>query len=433
MNAPDQLVRPFEWPAIGPSRVPFPAYTDPALYREELERFFYRGHWCYAGLEAEVPEPGDFKRTRVGERSVILVRGLDGAINVVENRCAHRGAEFCQQEHGRVKDFICPYHQWSYDLAGNLLGVPFRRGVRRDGRVEGGMPPDFKLEERSLVKLKVETYNGVVFASFDHSVPPLAEYFGPEVMPWLRRVFNGRKLHVLGYSRQRIPGNWKLMQENIKDPYHAGLLHVFFVTFGLFRADQKSATEVDDQHGRHGILISRKGEQEKNDVTADMRNFQGDLTLNDPRILDVVKEFPGDETVGMITVFPSVILQQQVNSLTTRQIIPKGPGGFDFVWTHFGYADDTEEMRIRRTRQANLFGPAGFVSADDGEIIEFSQQGLAAYPQSDALTLMDGRGTDSVPHMVTEVAIRGMYRYWRQVMGIDAAEPSAAISGAADA
>ncbi len=142
---------------------------------------------------------------------------------------------------------------------------------------------------------------------------------------------------------------------------------MFFVTFGLFRADQKSAVEMDEE-GRHGILISRKGEKEVNDVTAAMPNFQADLKLADPRIMDVVKEFPGEETVGMITIFPSVILQQQINSLTTRHIIPKGPSGFDFVWTHWCYADDPPEMRLRRTRQANLFGPAGFVSADDGEV-----------------------------------------------------------------
>ena len=99
------------------------------------------------------------------------------------------------------------------------------------------------------------------------------------------------------------------MQENIKDPYHASLLHVFFVTFGLFRADQKSATEIDPT-GRHGILISRSGKQEVNDVTSGMRTFRSDISLADPRIMDVVQEFPGEDTVGMITVFPSVVLQQ---------------------------------------------------------------------------------------------------------------------------
>ena len=70
---------------IPDSRVPVWAYTDEAVYRAELERFFYRGHWCYVGLEAEIPKPGDFKRTQVGERCVIVVRDNAGAVHVVEN------------------------------------------------------------------------------------------------------------------------------------------------------------------------------------------------------------------------------------------------------------------------------------------------------------------------------------------------------------
>jgi salicylate 5-hydroxylase large subunit len=135
-------------------------------------------------------------------------------------------------------------------------------------------------------------------------------------------------------------------------------------------------------------------------------------------LLDVVREFPGEDTVGMITVFPSVILQQQSNSVTTRQIVPTGPGSFDFHWTHWCYADDAPEMRLRRTRQANLFGPAGLVSADDGEIIEMGQQGLTHAPDQDGLVMMGGRGVESVDHMATEVCIRGMYRYWRETMGL---------------
>jgi salicylate 5-hydroxylase large subunit len=149
-----------------------------------------------------------------------------------------------------------------------------------------------------------------------------------------------------------------------------------------------------------------------------MRNYRSDITLADPRIMDPVPEFPGDDTVGMITVFPGTILQRNTNSVSVRHIVPTGPGSFDFHWTHWCYADDTPEMRLRRTRQANLFGPAGFVSADDGEIIEMSQQGFSHYPEEDALVIMDGRGIESVEHMVTEVGIRGMYHYWREVMGL---------------
>jgi salicylate 5-hydroxylase large subunit len=403
-----------------PSRVPYRTYTDDALYRRELDRIFYGRHWSYVGLEVEVPAAGDFKTTFVGERSVIMVRGHDGAINVVENHCAHRGVRFCRQRFGRAKDFVCPYHQWNYDLAGNLIGVPFRRGVKvvEDGRsrIDGGMPADFRLEDHGLTKLVVARRNGLVFASFDASVETLDEYIGPQVLPWVDRVFDGRTLTLLGYSRQRIPGNWKLMQENIKDPYHPGLLHTWFVTFGLWRADQKSQM-VMDAHGRHAAMISRRNDGGRSDVTQGVTTFRENMTLNDPRLLDVVPEpWWNGPTVTMITLFPSLIIQQQVNSLSTRHIVPRGPGEFDFVWTHFGFADDTPETTARRLRQANLFGPAGFVSADDGEVIEMSQQGFAQDPQGLTISRLGGRDVAPTDHMVTETLIRGMHAYWHRVM-----------------
>lgn len=406
--------QPLSWPTDKIGRVPYWVYSDPQVFKEEMEKIWYGQHWLYVGLECEVPEVGSFRTTTLGERPVIMVRSSENTISVVENRCAHRGMKFCQERHGKTKELVCPYHQWSYELNGDLQGVPFKRGVRR----KGGMPDDFKEADNGLNKLKVEVANGVVWATFDHDTPPFREYLGERFWKHYTRVYDGRKLEVLGYNRQKIPGNWKLMLENIKDPYHAGLLHVFFVTFGLFRADQESAVDVDET-GRHGILISRMGDKEKNEVTSDMRQFQDDLALKDPRIMDVVREFPGEETVGMITVFPSVILQQQVNSLSTRQIVPSGPGSFEFNWTHWTYADDTEEMKQRRTRQANLFGPGGYVSADDGEVIEFSQQGFTASPDESALVMMGGRDTGPTDHMVTESAIRAMYKYWRGGMGYE--------------
>jgi len=402
-----------QWPEDRDGRVPFWVYSDPDIYQAELQKIWYGPHWLYVGLECEIPDIGDFKTTTLGERPVVMVRSGEGEISVVENRCRHRGMKFCQDRFGHAKELLCPYHQWNYSLQGDLIGVPFRRGVRK----QGGMPADFDPKLNNLRQLRVEEVNGVVWATFSDETPSFRDYLGERFWKHYTRVYDGRKLEVLGYNRQHIPANWKLMQENIKDPYHAGLLHVFFATFGLFRADQKSAVEMDDT-GRHAVLISRKGEQEKNDVTATMGTFQGDLRLADPRILDVVQEFPGEETVGMITMFPGVILQQQVNSLTTRQIVPTGVDGFDFHWTHWCYADDTPEMRLRRTRQANLFGPSGFVSADDGEVIEFSQQGMSPSEDESALVVMGGREIGNTDHMVTETAIRGMYRYWREVMGL---------------
>jgi salicylate 5-hydroxylase large subunit len=406
-----------EWGEAPISRVPGWAYTDEAVYQRELERFFYRGHWCYVGLECEVPEPGNFKRTVVGERSVILVRDNEGELHVVENRCAHRGVAFCRERHGTVKEFVCPYHQWNYNLRGELVGLPFRRGVKQEGQVHGGMPADFKLTDHGLTRLKVARRGGAVFASFDHGVEPFEDYLGPEVLPYYDRVFNpDRPLKLLGINRQRIPANWKLMQENIKDPYHPGLLHTWFVTFGLWRADQKSQMVID-RHARHACMVSRRNEGGAGTVTQGVSSFKAGMQLHDDRLLDVVPEpWWNGPSVVMMTLFPSLIVQQQVNSLSTRHILPVAPGVFDFVWTHFGFQSDDEAMTQRRLRQANLFGPAGFVSADDGEVIEFAQQAFAANGHARTVSELDGLGVQATPHMVTETLIRGMYRYWREVM-----------------
>lgn len=402
------------WPASGFSRIPSPVYTDPDIYDRELERIFYGRHWSYVGLEAEVPEPGNFKRTAIGERSVIMIRNRQGEINVLENRCAHRAMRFCQEKFGKVKTLVCPYHQWNYNYDGKLLGVPFQRGVKGNG----GMPEDFRLEDHGLTRLKVARRNGVVFASFDAQVEPFEDYVGPAVLAYFDRTFDGRKLVVQGYSRQRIPGNWKLMMENIKDPYHPGLLHTWFVTFGLWRADNQSQL-IMDERGRHACMISKRSEVVDPEVTRGVTSFRQNMALGDPSLLDIVQEeWWNGPTVCMTTIFPSVILQQQVNSLSTRQIIPAGPDMFDFVWTHFGFEDDSEEMTARRMHQANLFGPGGLVSADDGEVIEFSQQG---FEQDQAFTTMcelGGTAIENTDHMVTETLIRGMYRYWREVMEI---------------
>lgn len=407
------------WEGEGTSRIPFWAYTDEALYKKELERFFYDNHWCYVGLEAEIPNPGDFKRTVIGERSVIMTRDLEGGINVIENVCAHRGMQFCRERSGNKKELVCPYHQWNYSLKGDLQGVPFLRGVKRDGQVQGGMPKEFKTKENHLNKLRVATRGGVVFASFNHDIESFEDFLGPEILGYFDRLFNGRKLTILGYNRQRIPGNWKLMQENIKDPYHPGLLHTWFITYGLWRADNKSSLRMDDKH-RHAAMISTRGNaQAKNEVTSGVTSFKESMEIKDKRLLDIVHEpWWGEPTAVMMTIFPSVIFQQQVNSVSTRHIQPSGPGAFDFVWTHFGFEDDTPEMTQRRLVQANLFGPAGFVSADDGEVIEFSQSGFEQKPYHRAVAELGGYGVEDTEHMVTETLIRGMYEYWRKVMEV---------------
>ena len=399
------------WPPGDVAHVPYRLYTDPDVFELEMRRIFRGRAWCYAGLAAELPAPGDFKTTVLGDRSVVIVRDEDGRLNGFVNRCAHRGVKLCRHEFGNTRFFVCPYHQWSYDRKGSLRGVPFINGVKQ----LGGMPEGFARDDHGLETLTVTEHNGVIFASFAKDLPDLPTYLGPENDEYFRRVFDGRTLRVLGYSRQLIPGNWKLMFENIKDPYHASLLHVFLVTFGLFRADQDSRVAMDET-GAHALLISRRGEQKRSEHTREIANLREDFVLADARLLDPVREFPDTATVVMQTIWPNLIVQQQSNTLAVRQIRPRSPGSFELHWTFFAYATDDDAMITRRLRQANLMSAAGLVSGDDSEIIKLAQDGVARHDEGSAVVLMGGSGTENTDHMVTETAVRAFYKHYRRVM-----------------
>ena len=250
------------WPATDNSQIPYWIYTDKDIFDKEMARIFCGSSWAYVGLDAEIPDPGSFITTNIGNRPVVICRNQDGALRGFVNRCAHRGVKFCRHRSGQTKRFTCPYHQWTYDLNGDLKGVPFMRGVNG----QGGMPEDFDPAANGLQQLVVIAHKGVLFASFDLNMTPFRSYLGESNRYYFERVFDGRELRLLGHSRQLIRGNWKLMFENIKDPYHASLLHVFLVTFGLFRADQKAQVKMDETGG-HGLLISRKGEQKATQAT----------------------------------------------------------------------------------------------------------------------------------------------------------------------
>lgn len=405
----------YVWPASGLDRVPDWVYTSKEIYDREVEKIFHGRTWNYVGLAAEVPNAGDFVRSFVGPTPVVMVRDHDGGINVFENRCAHRAAEFCRELRGNAEEFVCPYHQWSYDLKGNLAGVPFRRGV--DGK--GGMGPDFRPENHGVKKLKVTERNGAVFASFAEDMESLEDYLGEEMLHDYDTVFSGRKLKVLGHYRHTLLGNWKLYPENLKDPYHATLLHTFLVTFGLLVAGNKSAMIVDPK-GRHSTMASAKSEGAVSDENkAEMRAYRDGMVLSDPRLMDFFPEFESPWSVTMQVVWPGLIVQREMNTLGVRQIVPNGPNEFTMIWTMFGYEDDDDEMTRHRLRQGNLMGPAGFLGLEDNEAIKFVQDGMLNSTGGSHLVALDPKvpaGTSNT--LISEAAIRAMYKHWRQEMGL---------------
>lgn len=397
------------------TRVPLAWYADPALYEREQERIFRGKAWSYAALSCELPEAGDYTTTTIGDASVILVRAKDGSVNAFENRCAHKGVQLCYKTRGSAKSLQCPYHQWTYDLDGKLIGIPFRKGIAGLG---GGMPEDFDLGRFGLATLRAHERHGTIFVTFSPETEPFEDYLGPAMLEYFDRIFDGRELTLLGYERQRIESNWKLEMENLKDPYHASLLHIFFATFGLFRLDQPAWVQMDER-GRHAIMaIAKRGDRQETAATAEMGSFRKDVVLQGPRLIEPVPEFATRAIGVMQTLWPNLIIQQQSNTLATRRIVCRGPGAFELHWTYFGYAGDDAEMRGRRLRQANLVGTSGFVSIDDAEVLEMQQRAAAQYPGAQGVIEMGGTGTDDQEHHVTEVPVRAFWRYYREVMGL---------------
>jgi anthranilate 1,2-dioxygenase large subunit/terephthalate 1,2-dioxygenase oxygenase component alpha subunit len=402
------------WPAEGVTRVPYWVYQDEDIYREEQTRIFRGPTWSYLCLEAELPAPKSFVTTFVGDMPVVVTRDASGALHAWENRCAHRGALVCMQPRGTTERFTCIYHNWTYDHAGNLANVAFRRGIAG----KGGMPADAKPESQSPKKLRVASVNGLVFGTLSKELSSLETYIGPEILPRLKRVLV-KPLKVLGTYTQVLPNNWKLYMDNVKDTYHASLLHLFFTRFRINRLTQGGGVFVSPD-GAHHCTYTEMVEDEGDAYEKDGMRSAGshEFRLEDPEVLEQVDEFGDRVSIQILSLFPGFVLHQILNSLAARQVVPKGIDRTELHWTLFGFADDDDAMTKRRLLQANLVGPAGYISMEDGAATGFVQRGVAGSPDRASVIEMGGSTIGSGDSRITETAVRGLWKAWRQYMQV---------------
>ncbi len=400
------------WPA-GLTRIPFWVYKDRDILDREQQRLFEGPVWNYLCLESEIPNPGDWRATFIGAMPAVVARGIDGAIAAFENRCAHRGAMICLDDGGNARDFQCVYHAWRYDLRGNLRSIAFQRGVNG----LGGMPADFRMEDHGPRKIRTTVLFGVVFGTLADSTPDIETFVGPGVVARLRTVAAGKKLEIVGRFTEVLPNNWKLYAENVRDTYHASLLHLFFATFKLNRLSQGGGVEINETGSCH-VSTTLAPEQADDQAYAGMRSVDEDYRLNDPSLLDAVDEHGDRVRQQIISVFPTFVMQRTQNVIAVRHFLPRGPDKTDLHWIFLGYADDAPELRTRRLRQMNLAGPAGYVSLEDGCIGGFVERGAAAALDQTSIMEMGGTETKGQDTRATEAAIRGFWRFWRGLMSI---------------
>lgn len=402
------------WKSAALTRIPYGLYTDTQLPALEQERIFKGNVWNFLCLEADLTEIGSYRTTFAGEAPVVVVRDGDDEIYAFENRCAHRGALIALEKSGRADNFQCVYHAWSYNRQGDLTGVAFEKGVKG----QGGMPSSFCKEEHGPRKLRVANFCGLVFGSFSEDVPSIEDYLGDEICQRIERVMH-KPVEVIGRFTQSLPNNWKLYVENVKDSYHASLLHLFFTTFELNRLSQKGGVIVDKSGGHHVSysIIDTSSNKDSSYKDQSLRSDNDAYRLKDTSLLAGFTEYDDGVTLQILSVFPGFVLQQIQNCLAVRQILPKEVDRTELNWTYFGYTDDTPAQRTVRLKQSNLVGPAGFISMEDGAVGGFVQRGIAGANGMESVLEMGGDNADSSEGRATETSVRGFWKAYRHHMG----------------
>lgn len=407
-------------------RVHTRAYTDPAVFSAEMERIFAKT-WVYVGHASEIANPGDYKTTYIGQQPVIVVRGKDGAIRVLVNRCVHRGAVLCRSGHGNAKEFLCPYHGWLYDLDGKLLAISQRRDP-------GGYGPDFDSPEGLFSVPRVDTYRGFIFASFNAAAQPLLEFLGRG------RVLIDRKLNLSPEGEivlrskpyvVRFHGNWKFQAENIVDAYHFMHTHKGFVAlqakygdstgdFGLHKGGSTKAMQKVRFRGYTWDIPNGHAQLERpvDDLAAEIGSEFGDYY----RLLE--SQHGTDEMTTLLgkvagTIFPNMgMIHQQIR--VWRPIAPDLTEVVIYPYELKGAPDEFNEGMLRS--QERFYGPSGHGLPDDVEIFARNQQGLAG---SAVEWLILERGIDTDELLDTgeyrglpssEAPQRALWRGWQRLM-----------------
>jgi phenylpropionate dioxygenase-like ring-hydroxylating dioxygenase large terminal subunit len=418
-------------------------YSDPEIFELEMEHIFGR-IWLFIAHESQLPEKGDFCLARMGRTEVLVVRQKDGGIKVLKNSCSHRGTRLCAAPHGHTGAFVCPYHNWAFNLDGSLKALPHAQSY--DDKVCPGAA-DMGLAEIP----RVAVYRGFIFASMAAAGPSLEAHLGP-LAAAIDNLVERAPNSELTICRQKTSlvyqGNWKFHHENANDTIHPSIVHESSVNSARttpvdmadFRADNGQTKGMMLANGlppQDWAKISLSGSELGHSF---MGGFYRSGLLSSAHEDDVAKAYrtalekaKGKQKASDILamdrfnnlIWPNFNVNAQFHQIRVVHPLRHNRTLVEGYCFRLGGAPDEIFRRASRFLTA-LVSPTSMIFGDDMEIFERVQKGLG----SDGIEWLDmSRGlsmeapddsTDGqmiASETASELPIRSQMQAWTQYMG----------------
>lgn len=400
-------------------RVHTSLYTDPAIFEQEMDKVF-SSTWVWVAHASEIPEAGSYKTTFVGRQPVVVVRDRKQQVHVLLNRCRHRAATVCEGHKGKTNSFVCPYHGWSYSLDGALRGVPSPESYG-DLLDKADFP---------LIKLRVEEYAGMIFATFKDDIEPLVDFLGPakKWMDLFMKQGGGFPVKVAGEHRFRFPGNWKIQLENTTDAYHFPLVHKSF----LSSVDEQTEKMLDFVEGP-GLVEDLGNGHSVMVMIPELVDLDANLDAPIPdRFAELAeelrKDYPEDQVRRIVravggsgfnlNLFPNVACSMAFFRVLRPVSVTETEIHHAAIVMDGGPAA-ANQARLRL--HEHFQGPMGFGTPDDAEAWDRVQRGSFAGTNqwimlnrglAKEVETPDGRRSD----VSAETGMRAAYRQWKKLM-----------------
>ncbi len=402
-------------------------FVDEDIYQEELEKIFGRA-WQMIGHTSLVPNLNDFFHTYMGEDPVILTRDHHGKLHALLNMCRHRGNRIIRADDGNAKSFMCTYHGWTYSSDGSLEHVPGEEQVYYNC---------LDKDELHLIEAKVDTYAGIVFATWDQEAPTLEAYLG-DARWYLDTVFNRRDggMVAVGPMKWMQPVNWKTPVDNCSDNYHVPLTHASaarvkhrFWGRPLVTMEQQFVSDARHMSVNGHSLTIRSPGSTGLDIVAGVNQdnremFEAYLEETMPEVERRLGSYRARNVkLGNHSIFPNGVLG-------FRMALPRGPLKTEF-WDFAIYEKDAPVamQRALATGHGQNNGAAGLNEQDDIDnwrsVSEASRSPIARrYAQNVSMGLRHAGAHDDLPGIVAQRYIsennqRHFYVRWQEFMNAE--------------